>query len=69
MDWVRTYGRGRVYVTMLGHTWRNEAIPNLQSVGFQTLLLRGLEWAATGRVTLPVPEDFPTETKASLRDL
>jgi uncharacterized protein len=54
MDWVRQYGRGRVYTTMLGHTWKNEANPNLDDLGFQTLLARGTEWAATGRVTLPV---------------
>jgi hypothetical protein len=53
MDWVRRYGRGRVYVTMLGHTWVGEENPNLASPGFQALLLRGVEWAASGRVTLP----------------
>ncbi len=68
LDWVRTWGRGRVYVTMLGHTWRNEENPNLRCVGFQTLLARGAEWAATGRVTLPVPEAFPTPTEALLAE-
>jgi hypothetical protein len=58
MDWVRQYGRGRVYTTMLGHTWKNEANPNLDDLGFQTLLARGTEWAATGRVTLPVNLDW-----------
>lgn len=53
MDWVRGYGKGRVYTTMLGHTWKNEANPNLDVVEFQRLLARGVEWAATGRVTLP----------------
>lgn len=69
MDWVHLYGQGRVYVTMLGHTWKNEEPdnPNLHCAGFQTLFLRGLEWAATGRVTLPVPPDFPTADKISLR--
>ena len=33
----------------------------------QVTLLRGAEWAATGEVTLPVPDDFPTETTISLR--
>jgi len=28
--------------------------------GFVTALQRGAEWAATGAVTLPVPDDFPT---------
>jgi type 1 glutamine amidotransferase len=50
MDWVRTWGKGRVYVTMLGHTWRNEENPNLRSAGFRQLLARGVEWAATGTV-------------------
>ena len=25
MDWVRSYGKGRVYTTMLGHTWVGES--------------------------------------------
>jgi type 1 glutamine amidotransferase len=53
MDWVRSYGKGRVYTTMLGHTWKNELNPNLDDVHFQALLARGAEWAATGTVTLP----------------
>ncbi len=53
MDWVRNYGKGRVYTTMLGHTWKNELNPNLDDVTFQALLARGVEWAATGTVTLP----------------
>jgi type 1 glutamine amidotransferase len=53
MDWVRAYGKGRVYTTMLGHTWQNEANPNLDDVYFQALLARGTEWAATGDATLP----------------
>ena len=53
MDWARRYGRGRVYVTMLGHTWVGEENPNLQSFGFQALFLRGVEWAGSGKVTLP----------------
>lgn len=53
MDWVRDYGKGRVYTTMLGHTWKNEANPNLDDPHFQALLARGVEWAASGSVTLP----------------
>ena len=53
MDWVRQYGRGRVYTTMLGHTWQDELNPNLDDVYFQALVARGAEWAATGQVTLP----------------
>ena len=69
IDWVRDYGRGRVYTTMLGHTWAGDPCPDLDCVGFQTLLARGVEWAATGRVTIPIPQDFPGPNKVSLRKL
>src|SRR3546814_8942576 len=62
MDWVRRWGKGRVYVTMLGHTWHDEPSPNLANPQFRTLLLRGTDWAATGRVTIPLqqyPRPFP----------
>jgi hypothetical protein len=49
MDWARNYGRGRVYVTMLGHTWRDEPNPNLASREFRKLLSQGVRWAATGK--------------------
>jgi type 1 glutamine amidotransferase len=59
MDWVRNWNRGRIYTTMLGHTWVGEDNPNLRCVGFRTLFARGVEWAATGTVTIPVPANFP----------
>jgi uncharacterized protein len=69
MDWVRNYEKGRVYTTMLGHTWAGEPSPNLDCVGFQTLLSRGVEWAATGAVTIPIPPNFPGPETVSLRKL
>jgi type 1 glutamine amidotransferase len=69
MDWVRDYGLGRVYTTMLGHTWIGDPCPNLDCIGFQTLLARGVQWAATGHVTVPVPPDFPGPDKGSLHKL
>ena len=60
MDWVVDYGKGRVYVTMLGHLWKDGPDTALRCVGFQTLFIRGVEWAATGNVTYPIPDDFPT---------
>jgi type 1 glutamine amidotransferase len=60
MDWVVPYGKGRVYTTMLGHLWKNGPDTALRCIGFQTLFIRGVEWAATGRVTYPIPKDFPT---------
>ena len=66
MDWVVPYGRGRVYTTMLGHLWKNGPDTAMRCVGFQTLLIRGCQWAATGTVTYPVPKDFPTATEIKL---
>jgi len=63
MDWVSGYGKGRVYTTMLGHTWKDEDNPNLEDVAFQTLFARGVEWAATGRVTIPVNREMPGPDK------
>ncbi len=62
------YGKARILHLMLGHAGANEKKnPAMQCAGFQTLLLRGAEWAATGKVTQPVPEDFPTAEKTSFR--
>ena len=62
MDWVIPYGKGRVYVTMLGHLWNGGTDIALRCVGFQTIFVRGVEWAATGHVTYPIPDVFPTAT-------
>ena len=51
---VTEHGRGRVFHNALGHDPRPMA-----AVGFQTLMLRGTEWAATGKVTIPIPADWP----------
>ncbi|MGB8538141.1 MAG: ThuA domain-containing protein [Acidobacteriaceae bacterium] len=69
MDWVRSYGKGRVYTTMLGHTWVGESTVNLDCVGFQTLLARAVQWAATGAVTIPIPANFPGPDAVSLHKL
>lgn len=62
------YGKARIFHTTLGHAGNslNDNVA-MQCAGFQVTLLRGAEWAATGEVTLPVPDDFPTETTISLR--
>lgn len=57
------YGKGRVFHTPMGHADYSQ-----ECVGFITVLLRGTEWAGTGEVTLPVPEDFPTADKLSERE-
>ncbi len=57
------YGKGRVFQNALGHTGQE-----LKSVSFIATFQRGVEWAATGKVTQKVPDDFPTADKASVRD-
>ena len=49
----------------LGHVGGNDTRA-IRCVGFLTVMNRGSEWAATGKVTLPVPENFPTVEKTSL---
>jgi type 1 glutamine amidotransferase len=50
MVWIKRYGRGRVFVNALGHD-----VEAMKGAGFQTLMIRGIEWAATGKVTWPAP--------------
>ena len=62
------YRNARNFHTMLGHAGATtEDNIAMQCTGFQVLLLRGAEWAATGKVTQKVPKDFPTETTCSYR--
>jgi len=58
-----SYGKGRVFQNALGH-----APEHLKSVAFIATFQRGVEWAATGKVTQEVPADFPTADKASVRE-
>jgi type 1 glutamine amidotransferase len=59
---VIDYGKGRIFHTTLGHDDYS-----IESVGFIISFLRGVEWAATGKVTIPVPDDFPTAEKSTSR--
>ena len=59
---VVDYGKGRVFHTTLGHDDYS-----CEGVGFIVSFTRGVEWAATGKVTQPIPEDFPTAEKTSSR--
>ncbi|WP_139959376.1 ThuA domain-containing protein [Flavicella sediminum] len=59
---VTDYGKGRVFNTILGH----DAV-SFQSVGFIVSFTRGVEWAATGKVTQAIPSDFPKAEKSSGR--
>ncbi len=65
MMMVLQYGKGRVFHTPMGHT---NPVVSVKCVGFQTVLVRGAEWAATGKVTTAVPENFPTADKVSIAE-
>jgi hypothetical protein len=51
--WTTQFGMGRVFVTALGHGPEDTENP-----AFKITLLRGAEWAATGKVTIPVPPEL-----------
>ncbi|MEM7313302.1 MAG: ThuA domain-containing protein [Planctomycetota bacterium] len=42
------YGKGRIFHSVMGHDHKS-----MQGVAFQETLIRGTEWAATGKVTFP----------------
>jgi type 1 glutamine amidotransferase len=57
-----SYGQGRVFHTPMGHGNDSQ-----ECVGFITTFQRGTEWAATGKVGVPVPADFPKADTGSSR--
>lgn len=59
MIMVLEYGKGKIFHTPLGHDTNS-----MNCVGFVNILLRGTEWTATGKVTIPVAENFPSAEKA-----
>ncbi len=62
VEWVVAYGKGRVYNSSMGHLWKGELYPPAyRCVGFQTTMIRAVEWLATGSVTYPVPDNFPKD--------
>lgn len=61
-----TFGKGRIFHSCPGHDIRA-----FQGLGFQVVLQRGTEWAATGKVTIPAPDPakLPAEGEPATRDL
>jgi type 1 glutamine amidotransferase len=51
--WTLQAGSGRVFGTMIGHSAQAT-----QSAGFRVTFVRGVEWVATGRVTIPPPAEM-----------
>lgn len=57
---VTEYGKGRVFHNAMGHDTKP-----MGCVAWRTLMLRGTEWAATGKVTIPIPAVWPEPGKVA----
>jgi type 1 glutamine amidotransferase len=70
VEWTVNYGKGRIYTSTFGHVWKDEADPvDLRCAGFQTLLVRSLQWLAKREINAKPPADFPSAAATSLRPL
>lgn len=56
------YGEGRIFHTPMGH-----ADYSMQCAGFVTSLQRGAQWAASGKVSIAIPGDFPNANEVRIR--
>jgi type 1 glutamine amidotransferase len=61
-----TCGKGRIFHTTMGNLEEGGG-PAVHCAGFIVTLQRGAEWAVTGNVTQPVPNDFPNAAGIVLR--
>ncbi len=59
--WWVPVGKGKMLTNVMGHVGDTAC---LSCVGYQTTLLRSIEWLAKGACTTVIPADFPTD-KAS----
>jgi hypothetical protein len=62
--WTNAYGKGRVFHTALGHD-----VSAMQSPGFVSSFARGVEWAATEKVTLAAKLDTDPKDPNAVRAL
>lgn len=53
MVFIVSYGNGRVFVNLLGHDVKQTVYP-----GCADFIVRGTEWTATGKVTIPVSKEL-----------
>jgi hypothetical protein len=68
LEWTVAYGQGRVYTSTFGHVWKGDTQPErVRCAGVQTVVVRALQWLARREVTWPVPADFPTAERKSVR--
>ncbi len=63
--WWVPYGEGRVVTNLMGHVG---GLDPMKCVGFQVTFRRCCEWAATGKCTTPIPDNFPTAEATSVVD-
>jgi type 1 glutamine amidotransferase len=63
---TNTYGKGRIFITVMGHADEGGGSA-IGCSGFIVTLQRGAEWAVTGNVTQTVPFDFPSIAGVVLR--
>jgi len=61
MVFTVAYGKGRVFVNLLGHDEKSTVADPACAI----LMLRGTEWAATGKVTIPVPANLAADAAAA----
>ncbi|HWA27982.1 MAG TPA: ThuA domain-containing protein [Lacunisphaera sp.] len=68
LEWTVNYGQGRVYTSTFGHVWKGDTQPaRMRCAGLQTVVVRALQWLARRPADFPVPPDFPTAEKISVR--
>ena len=67
LEWVVNYGKGRVYSSSFGHSWKGEESPDrMRDVGMRTVAIRALQWLAKRDADFPIPDNFPTAEKVSV---
>ena len=67
ITWEVGYGNGRVIVTTMGHFWPGQDnMDSLYCAGFQEVLRRSCEYAASGKVVSKRRKLFPTESTVTL---
>ena len=64
MVWWIPFGKGKVVTNVMGHVGpKTDAI---QCAGANLITMRACQWVATGEVTIPVPEKFPSAAQVVL---
>jgi hypothetical protein len=68
LEWTVRHGEGRVYTSTFGHVWKGDTQPErMRCAGLQTVVVRALQWLAGRPADFPVPADFPTADRVSIR--